>query len=363
MPHLKVLLFLAAAVLAAGTAIGLGNVSAQGTQLGLRTVASGLDRPLFVTAPAGERGRLYIVEQSGRVRVFENGKLRNTPFLDLSAKTQADGERGLLGLAFAPDYAKSRQFVVDYTDLQGNTRVVRYRSNGTSAIPGSAQQLLFVRQPYPNHNGGMVVYGPDGMLYVGMGDGGDHDDPQNRAQNPKTLLGKILLLDARKPGAAAKIVALGVRNPWRFSFDRSTNDLYIGDVGQNEVEEVDWVKWPLRGLLNFGWNVYEGSHTFSENKLGPGTLVAPVAEYTHDNGCSMTGGYVYRGKAVPSAVGRYFYGDYCKGTVWSLKMAGGKAQDVRVEPITVANLVSFGQDASGELYLVSGDGIVYRLTG
>ncbi len=355
----------AALLLAVTAALALTAASARAAPSALRLVevAGGLDAPLFVTAPANEPGRLYVVEQGGLVRVLENGVLRARPFLDLRSRVLAGGEQGLLGLAFAPDYASSRQLVVDYTDRQGDTRVVRYRSDGARALPASARQLLFVDQPYANHNGGMVAYGPDGYVYVGMGDGGSGGDPENRAQNMSSLLGKILRLDASRPGAKPVIVANGMRNPWRFSFDRKNGDLYVGDVGQSAIEEVDWVRWPWRGLLNFGWNVYEGTARFQQKALGPGKLVRPVAQYSHAKGCSITGGYVYRGSVVPAAVGRYFYGDYCSGTVWSLKMVAGRARQLRVEPFTVKGLTSFGEDASGELYLVSQGGSVYRLAG
>ena len=316
-----------------------------------------------MTAPPGTSGALYVVEQGGLVRVVEAGKIRSEPFLDLRGLVRAGGEQGLLGLAFASDYAKSRQFVVNYTDRNGNTRVVRYRSNGVKALPASAKLLLVVEQPYANHNGGMVAYGKDGLVYVGMGDGGSGGDPENRAQDMGSLLGKILRLDSARPGARPVTVALGVRNPWRFSFDRRTGDLWVGDVGQGSIEEVDHVAWPLRGLLNFGWDVYEGRSSFESKALGPGRLVKPVAQYSHARGCSITGGYVYRGSAVPAAVGRYFYGDYCSGTVWSLKLVGGVARQIRVEPFTVANLTSFGEDGTGELYAVSGNGVLYRLAG
>jgi len=314
-----------------------------------------------VFAP-GEKGTMYVVEQGGLVRVVKGGRVQSEPFLDVRGKIVSGGEQGLLGFAFAPDYATSRQFVVDYTDTNGDTRVMRYRSDGTKALPASARQLLFVDQPYPNHNGGMVVYGPDKLVYVGMGDGGSGGDPENRAQNPSSRLGKILRIDPNRPGAAPKMVALGVRNPWRFSFDRANGDLWIGDVGQNAIEEVDHVKWPLTGLLNFGWDVYEGRSSFEPKQLGPGRYVPPVAQYTHDDGCSITGGYVYRGSAVPAAKGRYFYGDYCSGTIWSLRLSGSTATGIRKEPFSVRSLTSFGEDGAGELFLVGGDS-VYRLAG
>jgi len=354
-----------AAALAAVLAVAAGASATRQREAALRLVrvADGLQAPVHVTAPRGSRGVLYVVEQGGLVRVVKAGKLQPQPFLDVRALTRADGEQGLLGLAFAPDYATSRQLVVDYTDRNGDTRVVRYRSNGVKALPASAKQLLLVDQPYPNHNGGMVAYGKDGLVYVGMGDGGSGGDPENRAQDPGSLLGKILRLDPARPGAKPEIVALGVRNPWRFSFDRRNGDLWVGDVGQGSIEEVDHVAWPWRGLLNLGWDVYEGRASFESKALGPGRLVEPVAQYSHARGCSITGGYVYRGSAVPAAAGRYFYGDYCSGTVWSLKLVGGAARGQRTEPFTVPNLTSFGEDGAGELYALSGSGVLYRLAG
>ena len=355
----------AATVLTAMLVVAAGAAALGKREAALRLVrvAEGLQAPVHVTAPRGSGGVLYVVEQGGLVRVVDGGKIRAEPFLDVRDLTRADGEQGLLGLAFARDYATSRQFVVDYTDVNGDTRVVRYRSNGTRALPASARQLLVVDQPYSNHNGGMVAYGKDGLVYVGMGDGGSGGDPENRAQSPGSLLGKILRLDPSRPGARPVTVALGVRNPWRFSFDRRNGDLWIGDVGQSSIEEVDHVAWPWRGLLNFGWDIYEGRASFESKPLGPGRLVAPVAQYSHARGCSITGGYVYRGSAVPAAAGRYFYGDYCSGTVWSLKLVGGVARQIRTEPFTVSNLTSFGEDGAGELFALSGNGVLYRLAG
>ena len=327
----------------------------------LEPVVSGLQSPVFVTAAPGEPNRLYIVEQAGVIRIFERGNLRAEPFLDLRSLVSSDGgERGLLGLAFDPGYATNHRFYADYTDKQGDTNVVSLRAAGGRAIAASLRRLLFVKQPYSNHKGGMVAVGPDRALYVGMGDGGSGGDPENRAQNPESQLGKLLRIDVRHGGAVTN-AALGLRNPWRFSFDRANGDLYIGDVGQDAIEEIDYVRAGTKGLLNFGWRVYEGSTTYQAGTLGPGRLTGPIAQYSHDLGCSVTGGYVYRGRAVPAAAGRYFYGDFCSGRVWSLTARNGKVSRVRREPFTVANLSSFGQDAAGELYLVSLDGVVYRL--
>jgi glucose/arabinose dehydrogenase len=359
MRHCLLAVFLAALVLAvAGGAAG----GQRGGALAPVLILEGLDAPVQVTAPPGSSGVLYVVEQGGLVRVVTGGTLQPQPLLDIRSLTRAEGEQGLLGLAFAPDYAKSGLFVVDYTDTDGNTRVVRYRASGSVAVPASARQLLFVAQPYPNHNGGMVAYGRDGLVYVGMGDGGSSGDPGNRAQSPGSRLGKILRLDTARPGAKPVIAVLGVRNPWRFSFDRATGDLWVGDVGQDTTEEVDHITWPLRGLPNLGWSIYEGRARFKDEKVGPGQLVFPVAQYSHADGCSITGGYVYRGHAVPSFAGRYLYGDYCSGTVWSLKLVNGVTRHIRKEPFEIKTLTSFGEDGSGELYAVSGDGSLYRLT-
>ena len=327
--------------------------------LSLTPVASGFQSPLYVAAPRSEPGVLYVVEQGGRIWRLAGGS--RAVFLDVHGQVSCCGERGLLSVAFDPAYRKNKLFYVDYTDRNGDTRVVRYRSNGSRAIAASARQLLFVPQPYPNHNGGQLEFGPDRLLYVGMGDGGSGGDPGNRAQTLSNRLGKILRYKAGRWSNAV----YGTRNPWRFSFDRATGDLYIGDVGQDTWEEVDILPRGF-GLTNLGWRVYEGDAVFTQGQqpTAGGRLVGPVVVYHHgDDGCSITGGYVYRGSAVPAAKGRYFYGDYCSGRIWSFLPSGGKATDVRPEPLHVEQLSSFGEDARGELYVTSLTGTVYKLTG
>jgi glucose/arabinose dehydrogenase len=332
----------------------------------MRLFASGLDALTYVGAPRSERGKLYAVEQRGVIRVLVNGRLREQPFLDIRRLVTAGGEQGLLSLAFHPRYARNHRFYVDYTDRNGDTRVIEYRSNGTAALPGSARQLLFVRQPYANHNGGQLQFGPDGRLYVGMGDGGSGGDPGNRAQNLGSRLGKLLRLNVDRRGAKWQIVGYGLRNPWRFSWDRATRDLYIADVGEGDWEEVD-LRTPAqqRGLNNYGWRVWEGRSRFTAaQRVNPrGRLVFPIAVYSHRGGnCSVTGGYVYRGSAVPAVRGRYFYGDYCTGIIWSLRTAKGKLRRIQRERFRVAGLSSFGEDAAGELYAASLEGKIYRLS-
>jgi len=331
-----------------------------------RVVRSGFDSPVHVASTKSQPNRLYVVEQAGLIRVLVSGKIRRNPFLDIRSRVTSGGEQGLLSVAFHPNFARNHLFYVDYTDVNGDTRVVQFKTNkaGTVGLPATARQVLFVKQPYSNHNGGQLAFGPDGLLYIGMGDGGSEGDPQNRSQNLSSRLGKLLRIDAAKRGAKPQIAAYGLRNPWRFSFDRGTGDLYIGDVGQDEWEEVDYVARRDAGLKNFGWNVYEGNARYSNNPLNPaGKLTFPVHAYNHSLGCSVTGGFVYRGKAVPSARGRYFYGDYCTGRIWSLKIADGRATDVKQESQRLPDLSSFGEDVRGELYAVTLSGKLFRLTG
>jgi glucose/arabinose dehydrogenase len=321
-------------------------------------VADGLDSPLGIASTPSEPDRLYIVEQTGFVRVVEKGTLLPSPFLDVQDQIVSGGEQGLLSLVFDPDYATNHLFYVNYTDTKGDTRVVQYESGG--AAPVKRRELLFVDQPYANHNGGQLAFGPDGRLYVGMGDGGAGGDPENRAQNLDEKLGKLLSTD---PGGLGgwRIEGYGLRNPWRFSFDRETGDLWIGDVGQGSWEEIDHTPVDSPGLENYGWDVYEGTHGFEDkDPNAAGHLVMPVYEYSHHDGCSVTGGYVYRGNGVPAAVGRYVFGDYCSGAVSSFALENGEAVDVR-NFAHVDELSAFGEDAAGELYAVSLEGKLYRL--
>jgi glucose/arabinose dehydrogenase len=359
---------LAAAIAAAvpGAACGAQHTG-RAPKVHLKLIASGLDSPVYVTGLKSEPGKLYVVEQPGVIRVLANGHLRAQPFLDIHTLVKSGGEQGLLSIAFDPGYKTNHRFYVDYTDLNGDTNVVRYRSSGGVAVPSSAHRLLFVQQPYDNHNGGQLQFGPDGYLYVGMGDGGSGGDPGNRAQNLSVKLGKLLRLNVHKSGARWKVAGYGLRNPWRFSWDSLTRDLYIGDVGQDTWEEVD-VRTPReqRVLNNYGWRVWEGRSRYSPGQaVNPrGKLVFPIVTYKHVNGnCSTTGGYVYRGKAIASLRGRYVYGDYCSGNIWSLRAVGARLKSgPRLEPLHVAGLSSFGVDASGNLYAVSLNGELYRLT-
>jgi glucose/arabinose dehydrogenase len=335
---------------------------AQGGPLDLDLVAAGLDSPVAATAPPGDARRLYIVEQGGRIRVLESGELLDEPYLDISSRVSTGNEQGLLSLAFHPSFLSNGLFYVNYTDTGGDTRVVEYRDGGGGEEPAELRELLYVPQPYANHNGGQLAFGPDRLLYVGMGDGGSTGDPENHAQDLSDRLGKLLRLDVDEPSTEWEVAGFGVRNPWRFSFDRVTGDLWIGDVGQESMEEIDFVAAPdLYVLHNFGWNVYEGSELFEDKPLTPGgTLVEPLTEYTHELGCSVTGGYVYRGgKLRREAWGRYFYGDYCSGRIWSLTNWDGEVTR-RGHPFRVANLTSFAEDGVGELYALSRDGTVYR---
>lgn len=350
-----------------------------GVNVALQTVGN-FAFPVFLTAPAGD-ARLFVVEKRGTIRVVKQGTTLAAPFLDLTARVSSGGEQGLLGLAFHPGYASNGLFVVNYTETGGATRVALYRvgADPDRADPASEQIILSSSQPFSNHNGGMVAFGPDGHLYIGTGDGGSGGDPQGNGQRLNTLLGKLLRVAVSatgqvsvppdnpfisRQGAAPEIWSLGLRNPWRFSFDRATGDLYIGDVGQNQHEEIDAVTGPGAGRgLNFGWNVMEGLACFNASSCNQQGLTLPVLDYPRADGCSVTGGYVYRGAAVPALVGHYLYSDYCQGWVRSFRFAGGAATDRREWSAlaTSAQVTSFGEDAAGELYLLTAGGRVARI--
>lgn len=334
----------------------------EGASVRLVEVVGGLESPTYVTAAPGEPGRLYVVEQPGRIRVVEDGALAEAPFLDIGDEVRSGGEQGLLSVAFHPDYASNGLFYVDYTDRDGDTRLVEFRADG-SGPPVRTRELFFAEQPYPNHNGGQLEFAPDGRLLVGMGDGGKAGDPGDRAQDLASPLGKLLAFDTDAAAPEPELVAYGLRNPWRFSFDRSTGELWIADVGQDRWEEVNVLPAGLTGLVNFGWDVREGFEGYEDKPLNDaGRLVDPVAVYDHTEGCSITGGYVYRGSELPGLEGRYLYGDYCSGSIWSLALSPDGDADVRREPITLPGLTSFGEDEAGRLYLASADGAVYRLS-
>jgi glucose/arabinose dehydrogenase len=337
--------------------------------------------PVYVTAPAGD-ARLFVVEQAGRVKVLRAGRAPAT-FLDIASLVGSGGERGLLSMAFAPDYATSGLFYVDYTDSSGDSRIAEYRVSGSSpdrADPASRRELLKVGQPYPNHNGGLLMFDPGGRLVIGFGDGGSGGDPQDRAQNLGDLLGKVLRIDPRpsggrpygippdnpfvaRSGARPEIWAYGLRNPWRFSFDPANGDLYLADVGQGSVEEVNVVPAARQSGANYGWSKFEGNDRFKAGALtAGGPVVTPVHTYGHDGGrCSVTGGVVYRG-SVAALRGRYLFADYCSGDVWSFGAGAKVRPSVSTLPFTGGSPVSFGVDGHGEAYLASAGGEVWRIT-
>jgi glucose/arabinose dehydrogenase len=346
-------------------------------------VVSGLTQPLYVTHAGDGSGRLFVVERAGRIRIVQNGALLPTPFLDIRARVQSGGaEQGLLSVAFPPGYSSKRYFYVYYTRSSGSANVIaRYRlvsGSADQADPNSETVILPMPDPYANHNGGIMLFGRDGYLYVGTGDGGSGGDPQNRAQNLNELLGKILRLDVESTpapgqtyvvpssnpnlGGRREIWAYGLRNPWRMSFDRQTGDLYVADVGQGSWEEVDFQPAASTGGQNYGWRLMEGMHCYNPSSgCDPGGLTMPVVEYSHAFGCSVTGGYVYRGTSYARMRGVYFYGDYCSGRLWGLTRDGG-AWTSQELPSTGASISSFGEDEAGELYLVDYNGAVLRVT-
>lgn len=334
---------------------------AQPVSLTAQLVAEGFDRPTFAATPGDER--LFVVEQSGTIRIVLDGAVSPDIFLDISDMISDGNEQGLLGLSFHPDFASNGRFFVNYTDRDGDTQVVGYTASGDAADPASATTLLTVDQPYANHNGGWLGFGPDRLLYVGMGDGGSGGDPQGNGQKPDTLLGKIVRLDVDVAEPKPEIFALGVRNPWRMAFDG--DDLYVADVGQNAVEEISVIKATDIGA-NLGWRIMEGPDCFGAQTCDQAGLVLPVHSYTHQatGGCSITGGDVYRGKAIPEIAGHYFFADFCSGKVESFRYADGVAKDLTDWTAALGGngpITAFGLDAAGELYYTTLEGGLFRI--
>lgn len=376
--------------------------------ISLSPVVTGLNLPTVITHAGDGSNRLFVAERAGRIRIIKSGVLQATPFLDISARVKSTGgEQGLLGVAFPPNYASKGYFFVNYTNQSGvgNTIVARFRvtSNPDLADPNSEEIVLTQSQPYANHNGGEIHFGRDGFLYIALGDGGSGGDPQNYAQNPASLLGKILRINVESPpappgtpatgsytyylpfiarhpsilgytipvtnpytntaGYRGEIWSLGWRNPWRFSFDRLTGDMYIADVGQGAREEISFQPASSPGGGNYGWRCYEGNAAYNTSGCLPSTsYIFPVVDYDHSLGCSVTGGYVYRGASYPAMQGIYFYGDFCSRRIWGLQFDAGAWQSTQLTT-AVSSISTFGEDQAGELYVAGyWDGTIYRVT-
>ncbi|MCX6020179.1 MAG: PQQ-dependent sugar dehydrogenase [Chloroflexi bacterium] len=346
----------------------------------LSRITSGFRSPVALANAADGSGRLFVVEQAGRIRILRDGAAVTTPFLDISSRVSCCGERGLLSVAFPPNYAAKGYFYVNYTDKQGDTVVARYRltADPNVADPASEAVILTVKQPYANHNGGQLAFGPaDGFLYIGMGDGGSAGDPQNRAQNPGELLGKLLRIDVESgtapyaippgnpfvgaAGHRAEIWAVGFRNPWRFSFDTGTNDLYIGDVGQSGWEEVNFQPAASRGGENYGWRIMEGAACYNAAACNRAGLTPPVAAYPTGQGCAVTGGYVARWPRYPGLQGVYLYADYCTGRISGLRWGAAGWEGAELFKAGFS-LSTFGQDEAGAIYVADyGGGVIHRI--
>ena len=376
----SVLLPVAVLVLAACSSDGESSPPPGAIDLALEPVATGFSFPLLLTAPAGD-ARLFVVEKGGPIKVVKNGSVLATPFLDVSSLISNGGEQGLLGLAFDPQYASNGRFFISYTNRDGDNVLAAYQvSTDPDRADASSVTRLTVDQPYDNHNGGHIVFGPDGYLYMGIGDGGSGGDPNGHGQDRNDLLGSILRLDvsgatgyavpASNPlvgvaGTRDELWNWGLRNPWRFSFDRSTGDLYIGDVGQGAREEIDVSTAASGGGkgTNYGWSIMEGMQCYDASSCDMTGLTIPVLEYSHNDGCSVSGGHVYRGTAIPDLAGTYFYSDYCGGWVRSFRYVGGTVTEAHSWDALApgGGVPSFGEDGAGELYVLSASGGVYRI--
>jgi glucose/arabinose dehydrogenase len=355
--------------------------------LGLEPFAEGLEMPIGLAHAGDGSGRLFVLEQVGRVRVVErDGAVRPQPFVDLSGRVLSGGERGLLGIAFHPDFARNRRLFVHYSRAGDGATVVselRASPDGRSADPSSERILLGVTQPFSNHNGGRIAFGPDGYLYIGLGDGGGGGDPYGNGQDTNVLLGKLLRVDVdgqpadgrgyaipsdnpfapggvRPGGGLPEIWAYGLRNPWQFSFDAEAGDLYIGDVGQGRWEEVNRQPSDSRGGENYGWAVMEGRHCYADDDCAQAPYVKPIAEYSHEQGCSITGGHVYRGARQQELKGIYLFGDYCSGIIFTLHVDEGTVTP-KVVLDSSLSITAFGVDENGEVYVADAGGSVQRV--
>ena len=362
-----------------------GPFTTAGLHVKLEPVVDGLDSPLAVVNAHDGSNRLFVVDQGGQVRIVKDGAVLPDPFLDLAGRITSGGERGLLGLAFHPQFPTDPRLFVDYTDQSGDTQVSSFRVDPATpdrADPGSEVKILHVQQPYANHNGGAVVFGPDGKLYISLGDGGSGGDPHGNGQNLQTLLGKILRIDvdqrsgnkayaipsdnpfADGAGGAPEIWLTGLRNPWRMSFDRSTGDLWIGDVGQGAWEEIDVQRAGAPGGTNYGWNRMEGRHCFQPSSgCDESGLAMPVTDYGHDQGCTVIGGNVVRGPDQPALIGGYLFADYCSGRIWAIDPSTDGYRDPAVVADSGHSLAAFGEDEAGNLYAADiGGGALLKVT-
>jgi glucose/arabinose dehydrogenase len=351
-----------------GTGDGAQPTTAPQTESGGRprlTKIGDFSEPVYVAQPRGERDTLFVVEKTGAIRVVSGGRILPQPFLDIGEMVSGGAEQGLLSMAFSPDYSQSGRFYVDYTDTGGDTRVVSYRRSSEDPLradPCSARVILAQDQPFDNHNDGQLQFGPGDELYIGFGDGGSAGDPERNGQDRSTLLGKIVRIDPEEPGAEPAIYALGLRNPWRFSFDTRSGALAIGEVGQDRFEEVDYVRHPAPGM-NFGWSAFEANARYNRDQKAPGAI-PPVLSYGRAGGCSVTGGYVVRDPRLPRLGGHYIYGDYCAGRLREFlppQTPGGKATADRGLGLEVPQLTSFCEDSRGRIYAASQAGPVYRI--